>query len=169
MVYFHHVTRVYTSLWPHVYIHVDSVCHYVTRWSTMGWLRRAGSLKSQVSFANEPYKRDYILQKKPVILRSLLMEGSAYGVSSTLCVPYATLCMPYATLCMPYATLCMPYATLCMPYATLCVPYATLCKVSHHVRPYTSCPHTLSVCVCVFCVCVCVCIGQNECIDRHTH
>jgi len=30
-------------------------------------------VKSQVSFAKEPYKRDYILQKRPIIWRSLLM------------------------------------------------------------------------------------------------
>ena len=38
---------------------------------TMGWLRVVGSLKLKVSFAKEPYIRDYILQKSPVILRSL--------------------------------------------------------------------------------------------------
>ena len=32
-----------------------------------GWLRLVGSLKLQVSFAKEPYKRDYILQKRPII------------------------------------------------------------------------------------------------------
>jgi len=30
-----------------------------------------GKLKSEVSFAKEPYKRDYILQKRPIILGSL--------------------------------------------------------------------------------------------------
>jgi len=35
----------------------------------MGWLRLVGSLKSQVSFAKETYKRDYILQKRPIILK----------------------------------------------------------------------------------------------------
>ena len=33
----------------------------------MGWLRVVGSLKSWVSFAKEPYKRDNILQKRPII------------------------------------------------------------------------------------------------------
>jgi len=33
----------------------------------MGWLREVGSLKLNVSFAKEPYKRDYILQKRPII------------------------------------------------------------------------------------------------------
>ena len=33
----------------------------------MGWLWLVGSLTLQVSFAKEPYKRDYILQKRPMI------------------------------------------------------------------------------------------------------
>jgi len=39
---------------------------YVYTWS-MGWLRLVGSLKLQVSFAKEPYKRDDILQKRPYV------------------------------------------------------------------------------------------------------
>ena len=39
----------------------------------MGWLRLVGSLKLKVSVAKVPYKRDDILQKRPVILRSLLI------------------------------------------------------------------------------------------------
>jgi len=42
----------------------------------MGWLPLVGSLKLQVSFAKEPYKRDDILQKRPVILRSLIIEAT---------------------------------------------------------------------------------------------
>jgi len=42
--------------------------------ASMGWLRLVGSLKLKVSFAKEPYKTDYILQKRPIILRSLLIE-----------------------------------------------------------------------------------------------
>jgi len=33
----------------------------------MRWLRLVGSIKLQVSFAKEPYKRDNMLQKRPVI------------------------------------------------------------------------------------------------------
>jgi len=40
--------------------------------NSMGWLRLVGSLKSYVSFAKEPYKRDDILQKRHEVLRSLL-------------------------------------------------------------------------------------------------
>jgi len=45
----------------------------------MGWLRLVGSLKLQVSFAKEPCKRDYILQKRPIILRSLLIVATSYA------------------------------------------------------------------------------------------
>jgi len=38
----------------------------------MGWLRLVGSLKLYVSFVRVPYKRDDILQKRPVIFRSPL-------------------------------------------------------------------------------------------------
>ena len=36
-------------------------------WSAMGWLQLVGSLKLSVSFAKEPYKRDYTLQKRLII------------------------------------------------------------------------------------------------------
>ena len=61
----------------------------------MGWLRLVGSLKLQVSFAKEPYKRDNILQKRPIIIRSLLMvanpyhslaRSGGYGVCVCVCV-----------------------------------------------------------------------------------
>ena len=42
----------------------------------MGWLRLVGSLKLQFSFAKEPCKRDDILQKRPIILRSLLIVAT---------------------------------------------------------------------------------------------
>ena len=46
--------------------HIDAT-HYV-----MGWLWLVGSIKSWVSFAKETYKRDSILQKRPIILSILL-------------------------------------------------------------------------------------------------
>jgi len=36
-----------------------------------------GSSKLYVSFAQEPYKRDYVLQKRPMILWSLRIDGEA--------------------------------------------------------------------------------------------
>jgi len=47
----------------------------------MGSLRLVGSLKVKVFFAKEPYKRDYILQKRPIILRSLLIVATPYLIS----------------------------------------------------------------------------------------
>jgi len=46
----------------------------------MGWLRLVGSLKLLVSFAKELYNNDYILQKRPIILRSLLIVATPYTI-----------------------------------------------------------------------------------------
>ena len=54
----------------HVYIYRHVFPH-------MGCLRFVGSLKSLVSCAKEPCKRDYILQKKPIILMSLVFVATA--------------------------------------------------------------------------------------------
>ena len=44
----------------------------------MGWLRLVGSLKLYVFFAKETYKRNDILQKRPMILRSLLIVANPH-------------------------------------------------------------------------------------------
>jgi len=46
----------------------------------MGWLQLVGSIKLQVSFAKEPYKRDDILQKRPIILSILLTVATPYRI-----------------------------------------------------------------------------------------
>ena len=48
------------------------------------WLRLVGSLKLQVSFAKEPYKRDDILQKRLTILRSLLIVATPYQYTAQI-------------------------------------------------------------------------------------
>jgi len=50
----------------------------------MGWLWLVGSLKLQVSFAKEPYKRDDILQKRPIVLRSLLIVATPYACTRVM-------------------------------------------------------------------------------------
>jgi len=45
---------------------------------SMGWLRLLGSLKLQVSFAEYRLFYRALLQKRPVILRSLLMVATPY-------------------------------------------------------------------------------------------
>jgi len=52
--------------------------HLDKRGVRMGWLRLLGSFILQVSFAKEPYKRDYILQKRPIIFKSLLIVATPY-------------------------------------------------------------------------------------------
>ena len=54
----------------------------------MGWLRVVGSLKLQVSFAE--YRRFYrsLLQKRPIILRSLLFVATPYRI---VCVEHMCL------------------------------------------------------------------------------
>jgi len=66
---------------------VEKSCHMSIRHgrvvSRMGWLRWVGSLKLQVSFAKEPHEKDYILQKRPTILRSLLFVATPYQWTMT--------------------------------------------------------------------------------------
>jgi len=50
-----------------------------------GWLRLVGSIKVQVSFAKEPYKGNYILQKRSIILLILLTVATPYWIS---CLQY---------------------------------------------------------------------------------
>ena len=47
-------------------------------WIYMEWLRLVSSLKLYVSFAKEPYKKDEILQKRPIIWRSVLIIATPY-------------------------------------------------------------------------------------------
>jgi len=61
--------------------HVDVILNMnvtidVSRNIHMGWLPLVGSLKAQVSFAKEPYERDDILQKRRIILRSLIIVAT---------------------------------------------------------------------------------------------
>ena len=66
----------YIHICMHIYMHIYMIkmdLTYETSVTGMGWLRLVGSLKLQVSFTKEPYKRDNVLQKRPIILRSLLI------------------------------------------------------------------------------------------------
>jgi len=47
----------------------------------MGWLWFVGSIKLQVSLTKETYKRDDILQKRPIILSILLTVATPYESS----------------------------------------------------------------------------------------
>ena len=59
----------YIVTYETIFIHQSLCIAKWTRHSDMRWLRLVGSLKSYVSFAKEPYKTYYILQKSRIILK----------------------------------------------------------------------------------------------------
>jgi len=80
-IYPHHIYEQY-KLIIYIYAHHTSTSLFLTlsHMRNMGWLRLVGSLKLWVAFAKEPYKRDYILQKRPISLRSLLIVATTYHI-----------------------------------------------------------------------------------------
>ena len=64
------LSKIHTAFYPKHRGHTECVLSKaqwvfsIQKTHTMGWLRLVGSVKLQVSFAKEPYKRDYILQKR---------------------------------------------------------------------------------------------------------
>jgi len=82
----------------------------------MGWLWLVGSIKLQVSFAKEPYKRDYILQKRPVLLSILMTVATPYRNVDTLqhtSIHYNTLQQNILTGVRAVATCAPLFATRC--------------------------------------------------------
>jgi len=76
----------------------------------MGWLRLVGSWKSYVSFAKEPYERDDILQKRPIILRGLLIVATSYA--QTYFAQHTSLCAQDTSSYFTQHTLCAHCAYL---------------------------------------------------------
>jgi len=78
--YVHMYIYTYIHICTYVHIYIYTYIQMVNGWGNsihfwyMRWLRLVGSLKTEVSFAKEPYKRDYILQKRPIFRRSLLIH-----------------------------------------------------------------------------------------------
>jgi len=62
------------GVWVWVYMHEESECGR----TCMGWLRLVGSLELQVSFAEYSLFYRALLQKRPIILRNLLVEATPY-------------------------------------------------------------------------------------------
>ena len=60
----------------------------ISRLGWLRWLRLVGSFKLYVAFAKEPYKRDDILQRRPIILRSLLTVATPYDFSKSQLYSY---------------------------------------------------------------------------------
>jgi len=74
----------------------------------MGWLRLGGSLKLQFSFAKGPYKWDYVLPKRPIIWRSLLIVATPYFKKSLF--DYALQESPMHSLTMREKSSCALWA-----------------------------------------------------------
>ena len=66
------------EFWPATHFQTSQDTNFVWYIFGIGWLQLVGSFKSQVSFTKEPYKRDCILQKRPMILRNLLIVATPY-------------------------------------------------------------------------------------------
>jgi len=70
--------RMYIHSCMYVCTYIMSACMYIQslRLLLMLMYSHFYYFKLQVSFAKEPYKRDYILQKRPMILRRLLIVAT---------------------------------------------------------------------------------------------
>jgi len=67
-----------THMYMNIYVIYIHIYIFMDLHAAMGWLQLVGSLKLQVSFAKEPYKRDDVLHKKPMISRNLLIVATPY-------------------------------------------------------------------------------------------
>ena len=88
---------------PPQYVSSSSICTADLLYMHIRWVQLAGSLKTYVSFAKEPYTRDYILQKEPIILRSLLIVDTPYLYSCILLLLY-----PPPQYAYIYSSICIP-------------------------------------------------------------
>jgi len=90
----------------------------------MRGLRLVGSLKIYISFAKEPYKREYILQKRPIflcsaeetnILRSLLIVAFWFGIRMRIECIYPYIYMRWLRLVFFFRERCHEFEnTLCL-------------------------------------------------------
>ena len=105
--------------------------------STMGWLRLVGSLKFQISFAKEPCKRDDILQKKPMILRSLLIVATPYThtfIQTNTRINRYTQCVLKCVCVCARARVCVCVCDVC---AYVCILAFTHAHTHTHTRTHT--------------------------------
>jgi len=62
----HIYTHIYIYIYTYIYLTTKAVCTSRAN-RAINIVRPFSTVKSQVSFVKEPYKRDNILQKRPVI------------------------------------------------------------------------------------------------------
>jgi len=114
---------------------------------SMRWLRLVGSLKVQVSFAKEPYKRDYILQKRP----SLLLIAAPYEYLHSAIQMYVghtrtkiymkTYMETYMNKCMYVSTYLYIYIFACANMRFLDVVYIHCNTLQHTATHYNTLQH----------------------------
>jgi len=97
----------------------------------MGWLRLVGSLKSQVSFAEHSLFHRALLQKRPIIGRSLLIVATPYSPKS-LFFRFRELFVGYP--CSTFWETCLAFGESCLTFwesqNSLSIPYCiTFCRV----------------------------------------
>ena len=110
----------------------------------MGWLRLVGSLKLYVSFVEYCLFYRSVLQKRPVILRSLLYEVTLYLYHLNHIYTH-------------------DYVRVCMAYEFVFYIYIHICAYVYYVHICTRV--CVCVCVCVgVCVCLCVCVCVCVCV-----
>jgi len=131
----------------------------------MGWLRLVGSLKLWVSFVKEPYKRDYVLQKRPIILRSLIIVATPYVYPHT-CVSKYIHVYAYIYIGMIYIYVNIWWISCTHTFICICV-HIRICTYTHthiniqihlsidlHMRIHWNVPVIFHCSACTF-VCVC--------------
>ena len=164
---------------------------------TMGWLRLVGSLKLYVSFAKEPYKRDDILQKRPMILRSLLIVATPYLLQHTAATHTATerrkSAVYYKACCSSVLQCVLQQCVVALPaaerrksavYCSACCSIVLQCMLQQCVAEVccsTACCRKTQFCSvlqCVYCSaccssvlqqCIAVCVAAVRCSSVLQH
>ena len=115
-----------------------------------GWIRLVGSLKLHISFAKEPYKKDDILQQRP-----LEYEVQPWD-SNRICIMKNAGC------------LCVPTAQSMVPAVCICVSVYNTYDLSQNRPAYVKRDLYCWYCVYVS-VRVLVCIIRMICVKRDLH
>jgi len=126
----------------------------------MGWVRLVGSLKQQVSFAEYSLFYRALLQKRPIVLRSLLIVATPIHVSHharSVCV--AVCCS--ALQCVAVRCSALQCVAVCCS-ALQCV--AVRCSVLQCVAGSNDVICVLLIYILLYMCCYCnICVAEREC------
>ena len=142
----------------------------------MGWLRLVGSLKLYLSFTKEPYKRDDFLQKRPIILRSLLTVATPYEHMWVHVRVYAHIRMSHGThinqegaravMCVKGASSLIHMYDMTHSYEGKCTRAMCDICVCENCVIYACVSDVWYMCVCEMCdTCVCVTCVTYVCVS----